>query len=659
MATSAQAQGEYSNWYFGEQASLHFEPDQAPQTSLTSAMTTPSACATLSDAAGNLLFYSDGKQVWNREHQVMAGGQALGGNSQFGQGCAVVRVQGAAKAMAYVLTQRFTQQLGSWHAIPVAAEIMLDGAGGLGEVTRTDLPIVADTVLQRLGESRFTPYQALVRHANGRDCWLITRLHEQGVFLATLLDGSGQWPCPRTVVSRLFPARTAGSTIVFGTLVAAPDGRSLLYNDVASSVLLEFDPATGRIHTPVLLKYPPLTIPSTFGVNGAYALGAAFSSNGSRLYLNRVYEPNVNFSSQAVQVVQYDLTAGTSAAIAASGVEVYNVANRNGVNRMPWFSQRGPDGLIYFAMPGGSALDAILSPNARGRACRYTPRYQFLGERQSTEALPLQPNDVNLGPLLHVEADLGCAGQALTLRARANGASGGTSPDSLRWLLGNGSSPVLTLLPADTLRTTYAAGTYTVRVERRRAGLVIATTTATIRISPAPVVRLALAPDTTGCAPLSLRLSVGPQPVGSLFKWQNGSPEGSLLVTAPGSYWVDVTSPAGCTTRAQVQVRDRACAITMPEIPPPAVPTPGLAFLIPTIITPNGDKLNDAFAPQGLPGPARWSLSVFDRWGREVHKQEAYDNTWAAVGRPDGVYYYMLINTATGQRYKGWVEVLR
>jgi hypothetical protein len=32
---------------------------------------TAEGCATISDANGQLLFYTDGKKVWNKNHQVM------------------------------------------------------------------------------------------------------------------------------------------------------------------------------------------------------------------------------------------------------------------------------------------------------------------------------------------------------------------------------------------------------------------------------------------------------------------------------------------------------------------------------------------------------------------------------------------------------------
>ncbi|WP_457064378.1 gliding motility-associated C-terminal domain-containing protein [Hymenobacter sp. UYAg731] len=601
-------------------------------------MTAPSGCATLSDAAGSLLLYTNGDQVWNRQHQLMAGAPALGGDPQNPEGCAVVRVQGA--PTAYILTQRVAFAAApTVRGVPVAAEVSLSGAGGLGQVTQVNLPVVADTILTRLGSSDFAFYKTLVRHANGRDCWLVTRLSQQGVFLASLLDGSGRWPCARTVVSRVFSFGGSGVYAESGTIVASPDGRSLLYNDITTSYLLQFDPATGQVSSPLVLNSPAPTITPDFT---PYVLGACFSADGSRVYVSRHYPPPSGLG-MAIQVVQFDMAAGTPGAIAASGMQVYNVLSADGSGIVPWYMQRGPDGIIYFAMRNSPTLDAILLPNARGLACRYSAGYQTLAGRKSTNALPMQPNDVNLGALLQTEAVFGCAGQPVTLLANTGGSS--TTTDSLRWDLGDGRFAIRTGLASSSLSVTYpTAGTYSLRIERRRQGAVVATALATVRIVPAPRVRLASGPDTTGCAPLNLRLSVGNQPAGSLFSWKGGSSAATLLATTPGEYWVDVQNPAGCTVRATVQVREKPCA----------APT----VTIPNIITPNGDDQNQAFALQGL-NAADWTLHLYNRWGREIYQQEKYDNAWAATGQPDGLYYYLLTSAKTSQQYKGWLEVRR
>jgi len=81
------------------------------------------------------------------------------------------------------------------------------------------------------------------------------------------------------------------------------------------------------------------------------------------------------------------------------------------------------------------------------------------------------------------------------------------------------------------------------------------------------------------------------------------------------------------------------------------------ATVLPNIITPNGDPLNEFFAPRV--GGCTPRLQVFSRWGRQVFEQADYQNTWNGAGLTAGLYYYLLTDPATGRRVKGWVEIMR
>jgi gliding motility-associated-like protein len=83
-------------------------------------------------------------------------------------------------------------------------------------------------------------------------------------------------------------------------------------------------------------------------------------------------------------------------------------------------------------------------------------------------------------------------------------------------------------------------------------------------------------------------------------------------------------------------------------------------FLPPNIITPNGDDKNQFFTLADLPPDfcdARFAgVKIFSRWGRQVYESDSRTFRWAGDG-VGGTYYYLITYT-TGQRYKGWVEVM-
>src|SRR5689334_6501949 len=63
------------NWVFGHYAGLRF--NSGSPAAFTSAIDVPEGCASVSNATGSLLFYTDGKKVWNRNGNIMPNGGAI------------------------------------------------------------------------------------------------------------------------------------------------------------------------------------------------------------------------------------------------------------------------------------------------------------------------------------------------------------------------------------------------------------------------------------------------------------------------------------------------------------------------------------------------------------------------------------------------------
>src|SRR5688500_3859954 len=88
ITTNSFAQKERNIWYFGDHAGLDFNGG-TPVALTNSSMHTLDNSATASDYnTGDLLFYSNGVSVWNKDHAVMPNGSGLlgdvsGGNSAF------------------------------------------------------------------------------------------------------------------------------------------------------------------------------------------------------------------------------------------------------------------------------------------------------------------------------------------------------------------------------------------------------------------------------------------------------------------------------------------------------------------------------------------------------------------------------------------------
>lgn len=73
------SQNETNHWYFGKNAGLDFNSGEVDV--LTDGnMVTPAGCSSISDFNGNLMFYSNGQNIWNRNHQIMNNGNDLVGD---------------------------------------------------------------------------------------------------------------------------------------------------------------------------------------------------------------------------------------------------------------------------------------------------------------------------------------------------------------------------------------------------------------------------------------------------------------------------------------------------------------------------------------------------------------------------------------------------
>lgn len=168
---------EYNKWYFGEYAGLDFNTN--PPTVLTnSSLVTAEGCASISDAAGNLLMYSDGLQVWNANQEVMPNGSGLLGNSSASQGALIVPAP-ASNHLYYLFT---IDQLAGLDGLRYSViDMNLDG--GMGDIIAASKNILLQTPV--------TEKLTAVRHCNNRDIWIVAHDWDSNDFLSYLLTDEG------------------------------------------------------------------------------------------------------------------------------------------------------------------------------------------------------------------------------------------------------------------------------------------------------------------------------------------------------------------------------------------------------------------------------------------------------------------------------------
>ena len=138
------------------------------------------------------------------------------------------------------------------------------------------------------------------------------------------------------------------------------------------------------------------------------------------------------------------------------------------------------------------------------------------------------------------------------------------------------------------------------------------------------------------------------------FTWKDHIEEDSILTELlPGKYLVIVRDGNGCEETLFIDVADATnCGEVL------------------TVITPDGDGLNEEFVIACLSRYYDNTLEIYNRWGQLVYKTKNYNDgdLWRGTNNrgeavPDGVYFYVFdyLDPVTGQREvrKGSISVLR
>jgi gliding motility-associated-like protein len=503
IALRAAAQPETAIWHFGANAGLDFRGG-APVGITDGQLNTLEGCATIADAQGNLLFYSDGVNVWNRLHQLMPNGTGLKGHLSATQSALIVPHPG--NASLYLL---FTADESGYY------DLSNDGVhysvvnmcleGGLGDVTRKNVFLFKNA----------TEKLAAVKHRNGTDYWVVSSQYAANRFLAYLVTEGGVSPTP--VISpggtSSYDPSSAGPAI--GYLKLSPGGNRLAQvsygdNEPGFAELFDFDPATGKVANPRKIMDQE---------NEPY--GIEFSPGGNRLYV----------STALGKLYQFDVTGPDAATIRGTATLLVDHGRYAPVAGM----QLGPDGKIYVASYREYSLGVIHHPERRGTASGYQDAGIVL-ERYSTYGLPnFVASYFDRSP--RIRATDASVGTPVTFALRNAG-----NAREVRWSFGDGTPQTAPAAPDGEARHVYPrAGTYLVRALLGRATGIPDTVYKKIFVTQS--VLHPLGPDTVLCRGNTLTLDVSHP--GGRWQWQDGSAAVAYQVTGPGLYWVEICGPDG------------------------------------------------------------------------------------------------------------------
>ncbi len=381
LSLALTAQGEAANWYFGYGAGIKFNLFSGTATSVDNGrLFTNEGCTSISDSSGNLLFYTDGSFVWNKNHQTMTGGSGLLGDRSSTQS-AIIVPKPDDKNIYYVFTVGSNRSDTGLHY----SVVDMSQENGLGEVT------VKNTRLLNLCSEKIT---AVVKDCVSKSMWVVTLASEDGnnavynTFHAFEVGNNG---VVHASVKTSFPINITDPR---GYLKLSPDGTKMACanlsaddnNDTTNDQLFlyDFDASSGKVLNPIELRIR--------GENHN-PYGLEFSPNSQLLY---VHSYN-NFRGD-----EDNNEDRNSPENHHSSLVQFNIASSNIQGSMITIDERqlyrgglqlGPDGKIYRALSdtydtGLNYLGAINEPNKVGLACNYVHEAIDLSPNQSAQGLP-------------------------------------------------------------------------------------------------------------------------------------------------------------------------------------------------------------------------------------------------------------------------------
>lgn len=513
--------GQDEQWQYGFASGQDFRSG-APSAYITTGFNATQGSASIADENGNLLFYTNGAGVWNRQFNPMPGSTVFIGN-RFGDQILQILPMPGDSNLYYIFYVEYTPTYGLWYA---TVDMRLDS--GRGAVT---------SVGNQLGA---LPYGGLtaVRHANGCDYWLTAwRRWANETYLykvtSTGIDSVGMRPL------------ASG----FGQVKYSLDGTRYAVANGGNLFVYNFNASTGQFSNSIMLTH----------ALQPFNHGVAFSPNGRFLYAG-IFD-NGNGTDR---ILQFDLNAGNQTAIQNSMTLVAAP-----VRKMRSL-QNGPDGRIYVPQEFINALAVIEYPNRAGTACGYAA--------DGTDVLPGALSRLylpNLAPTFGWRTELGLQGPLQVCVGSQNVEYTLACSDSTIWdYRGGGSvaSSAHTLLRLDF----GAAGTDTLIVQSwYRCGPELSDT---LLINVGTGASLDLGNDTTLCPSASLTLM--PQAGLTVLQWQNGATTPSLTVSGAGLYWVEVQDNFGCIQRDSLTVHAWNQPPPMATLGPDTAICPGSQWLL-------------------------------------------------------------------------------
>ncbi|MCK9480917.1 MAG: T9SS type A sorting domain-containing protein [Bacteroidia bacterium] len=486
-------------WYFGYQAGVDFNSGSPAPVFDGQTKQTWEGFSTLCDTAGNLLFYTDTRTVWNKNHDIVENGTDINGHPSSTQGSVLLQhPENDSLVHLFVTVPSIFPNVGLRHNV-----INTKSNNGGGKV------IVKNKLLLSATTEKLTA----INHDNGKDIWIIAHGYTSNSYFSYLLTKEGLVECPvQSVTGNILEGDpTFWSFNCQGNMLLNYQG-----NQVAAAILrtgkveiFDFDNSTG------ILK-----ISDTIYFNSnVYCV--AYNGKGNRLFIQTVdanrdtsylyyYENKelVLITKYLHGTIQY-LTNFNDVIYVGSMDSSFLSAIENINDSLPTFQEKAVD-----LNPFGNSIAGSIG------LCNFNPSYHYT-------------------PSINFTYRLNCIEN--TIQFHGQDTFSATTHD---WLITKqGAAPVTANIKAPLIEFE-DTGVYSVRYIASN-GSRSDTVTKEVTILP-KIDKNFLGSDTGWCESVGASLTLQ-APLGMhCYEWSNGNTGNELVTDTTGVYFVKIVTPNFC-----------------------------------------------------------------------------------------------------------------
>ena len=268
------AQREDRNWVFGDSVGIDFN-NLSNLTVFFPNARNDEMTASISDSVGNLLFYTAMKGTYagftyetvvNPQGQIMENGDSIENYPSASNGSIIIPMPGAYKKY-YLFTTTYNYFINDVYYLKYSViDMALNNFNG--KVVEKNI-LLEDSVAEQV---------LAIKHANGRDWWLLERKFNSDTIIKFLISEGGiSGPFYQQIGSKFYCQVGENSVTKSGNRIA-------YISNYGNIDLMDFDRCSGELSNYIELGTQPY---DSVDLNGWMNYGCEFSPDGNRFYISK------------------------------------------------------------------------------------------------------------------------------------------------------------------------------------------------------------------------------------------------------------------------------------------------------------------------------------------------------------------------------------